>query len=121
MDTLTARFLVENLFKGALLKGRTVLLVVSEVDNEAHRQTQHVDLVEPLASYIVIMHRDGTIASACATGDLTAQLSTHCKAGQPAAVLTAPGSSDNHANKLILPEEKAMGRMSRHGMIAFFA
>lgn len=61
VDSHTARFLVERLFRGPLLAHRTVVLV-----------THHVDLVLPLAGYLVKM-QDGSIETQGTVSDLTAR------------------------------------------------
>jgi hypothetical protein len=71
LDVHTARWVVEKCFKGDLIRGRTVLLVVSEYGSftlslltvDIPLQTHNVAMASPLADYVVSFSRDGRVAS----------------------------------------------------------
>ncbi|KAH8997804.1 hypothetical protein EDB86DRAFT_2828663 [Lactarius hatsudake] len=52
LDVHTARWIVEKCFKGDLIRGRTILLV-----------THNIAMASPLADYVVLLGKDGRIAS----------------------------------------------------------
>ncbi|KAI9444468.1 hypothetical protein H4582DRAFT_1805817 [Lactarius indigo] len=58
LDVHTARWIVDNCFKGDLIRGRTILLV-----------THNVAMASPLADYVVSLGKDGRIASRGSVSD----------------------------------------------------
>ena len=70
LDVHTARWIVEKCFQGDLIRGRTVLLVVSHTfstrlyyrSSFQMSQTHNVAMAGPLADYVVSLGQDGRIA-----------------------------------------------------------
>ncbi|KAH8986098.1 hypothetical protein EDB92DRAFT_1818411 [Lactarius akahatsu] len=58
LDVHTARWIVEKCFKGDVIRGRTILLV-----------THDVAMATPLADYVVLLGKDGRIASRGSVSD----------------------------------------------------
>ncbi|KAH9166806.1 hypothetical protein EDB89DRAFT_2115743 [Lactarius sanguifluus] len=58
LDVHTARWIVEKCFKGDLIRGRTILLI-----------THNVAMATPLADYVVLLGKDGRIASRGSVSD----------------------------------------------------
>lgn len=71
LDVHTARWVVENCFKGDLVKGRTILLVVrchltwqrARFKYQVVKQTHNVAMAMPIAQYVVSLGLDGRIAT----------------------------------------------------------
>lgn len=128
LDTLTSRFILENLFKGDLVKDRTIVLV-----------THHTHLAGPVADYMVTLDDEGSVAqagpidasmisAAPSESDLTnLRKTTETDDKAPAAEdngTSAPeqnGNSDKKKSKLIKEEEKSEGRISRRALKSFFS
>jgi ABC-type multidrug transport system fused ATPase/permease subunit len=133
LDTLTSRFILDNLFKGDLVKDRTVVLV-----------THHTHLAGPIADYMVTLDTDGSVAHAgpidasmISAAPSESDLSSLRKTTEMDAERTAaptPDEDDNdeaeeqngngHAkkpSKLIKDEEKSEGRISRRALKSFFS
>ncbi|BEJ16010.1 hypothetical protein CspHIS471_0506150 [Cutaneotrichosporon sp. HIS471] len=130
LDTLTSRFILDNLFKGDLVKDRTIVLV-----------THHTHLAGPVADYMVMLDADGSVAHA---GPIDASMISAVPSevdltsvGQTSEVdedtTVAPTPDDleeaeeengnGHAkkpSKLIKDEEKSEGRISRRALMSFF-
>lgn len=114
LDVHTAKWVVDNALRGDLVKGRTVLLV-----------THNIGLVAPLASYVVLLGRHGTIA-ACGSvsdvlkrdADLRAQLDKAREDVEEDIDVKAEAAGEGVGDavkkafgKLVVAEEKAMGRV----------
>jgi len=118
LDTLTSRFILDNLFKGDLVKDRTVVLV-----------THHIHLAAPVAAYMVTMGENGTVVRAepIDSRAISPESSTSDVAGlaKNEDVPTTPATTDKPADKavtkLIKDEEKAEGRISRKALLSFFS
>jgi hypothetical protein len=69
LDVHTAKWIVDKCFKGDLIKGRTVILVVCHRAHSArlllkdHFQTHNVALATPIAHFVVSLTADGRIAT----------------------------------------------------------
>lgn len=124
LDTLTSRFILENLFKGDLVKNRTIVLI-----------THHIHLAAQAASFMVTLTEDGTVTKAGAI-DLSVLSSTSSEVdlgkaaeGSPASEATAVDNNDASATdgptkpaaKLVKDEEKSEGRISRRALLSFFS
>ncbi|KAL1411644.1 hypothetical protein Q8F55_002608 [Vanrija albida] len=124
LDTLTSRFILENLFQGDLVKGRTIVLI-----------THHIHLAARAASFMVTLTEDGTVTKAGAI-DLSILSSTSSEIDLPKAAEGSPSSDstavDNNeapaadvatkpAAKLVKDEEKSEGRISRRALFSFFS
>ncbi|KAI9444465.1 P-loop containing nucleoside triphosphate hydrolase protein [Lactarius indigo] len=112
LDVHTARWIVEECFKGDLIRGRTILLV-----------THNVAIATPLADYVVSLGKDGRIASRGSVSDalkkdktLAKELSKGTRAikGDEEKIDSVkPDETVESANgKLILTEEIAEGHVS---------
>ena len=82
LDVHTSRHIVDKCLKGDLIRGRTVILVVS-VSTPVHyivlltsRQTHNVAMVSPVANFLVDVGSDGRILS---QGSLSSALSKDSK------------------------------------------
>ena len=124
LDTLTSRHIIENLFKGPLLKGRTVLLI-----------THHVALVAPIADYVVALDASGNVTSAGPVDESVIKQSKEreekeiakeadkaedVSADVPAPAVEEAEKEKKAAAKLIVAEEKGEGRISKRAMFSFF-
>ncbi|WVQ74599.1 hypothetical protein IAR50_004200 [Cryptococcus sp. DSM 104548] len=117
LDTLTSRWIVDNLFKGELVKDRTILLV-----------THHLHLVAPVADFIITLNEDGTVQSQGAVNEhaLPEEDAPESEA-PPTAELQGKNADASQrtaekkaASKLVKDEEKSEGRISKHAFITFF-
>lgn len=113
LDTYTSKFIVDNLFTSDLVKDRTIVLV-----------THHVQLLRQVASFIVHLSSDGTIAS---QGDIESalrqdpELEKEVEEDEKAIENQGEYEKENieqdddkvrkPAAKLVLEEEKAVGRI----------
>lgn len=122
LDTLTSRFIIDNLFKGDLIEGRTVVLI-----------THHTHLAAPIASYMVTLNEhgivthagpvDSTCVSASSSATDIAEQRKEVEEDKTAAATEANGKIGNTGeskNKLIKDEEKSEGRISRKALFRFF-
>ncbi|ORX36515.1 hypothetical protein BD324DRAFT_651753 [Kockovaella imperatae] len=121
LDTLTSRFILEHLFKGDLMKDRTVLLI-----------THHVHFAAPIADYMVSLDESGRVKKAGPidqTPDITPPDSPELMAQQntlQVKEIDTEGDSkakaeDKTKHKLIQDEEKSEGRISKKAMFSFFS
>lgn len=133
LDTLTSRFILDNLFKGDLVKDRTIVLV-----------THHTHLAGPIADYMVTLDADGSVAragpmdaslisAAPSEADLTnlsktTELDEDKTASTPGPELNGTSTEQNGTSKdckkpskLIKDEEKSEGRISRRALKSFFS
>lgn len=114
LDVHTAKWVVDNALRGDLVKGRTVLLV-----------THNIGLVAPIASYVVLLGRHGTI-TACGSvsdvlkrdADLRAQLEKAREDVEEDIDIKAEEAGEGEADaakqasgKLVVAEEKPLGRV----------
>ncbi len=85
LDVHTSRHIVDKCLKGDILRGRTIVLVVSSAPVNLHgclltpiiyRQTHNVAMVSPVADFVVDMGSDGRILS---QGSLSSALSRDSK------------------------------------------
>lgn len=122
LDSTTSRWIVDKLFGGDLLKGRTVILV-----------THHVPLLAPVADYIVHMAVGGKIDHHGPIEDVAKLLPEDVSEGSSTDVeepvseakpvdKAAPveKKDDKDAGKLVIAEEKAEGKVSRKTLLNFF-
>lgn len=128
LDTLTSRFILDNLFKGSLVKDRTILLV-----------THHTHLAGPIADYMVTLGEDGKVTragpieasmisaspsetnleDAATIEDEIEQKEANGDLGK-AVETKIDEEAQKKPNKLIKDEEKSEGRISRKALISFF-
>jgi hypothetical protein len=129
LDVHTARWIVDKCFKGDLIRGRTVLLVVSwpfarSAVFVTPLQTHNVAMASPLAEYVVSLGPDGRIACRGSVSDalkkdkrLAAELVKGARAikdDEKKIDQEEPDAKAKQADgKLILAEEIAEGRVSR--------
>ncbi|KAL7418721.1 hypothetical protein Q5752_006404 [Cryptotrichosporon argae] len=119
LDTLTSRFILDNLFRGSLVKDRTVLLV-----------THHISLAAPIADYMLVLHENGTVRSAGAIDDdmlsQAGESDIDAAEGQGSDGANKPVPAELKAEatkpvaKLVKAEEKSEGRISKRAMFSFF-
>lgn len=130
LDVHTSSWIVSKCLKGDLVKGRTILLVVSvdfRLNGQALNifQTHNVAMVNPIASFVVAVGLDGRIAS---QGTLEQALATDSKLREEIKiedttiakgkeVVDDPTQADKKegkpaTGKLIVAEEVALGRVS---------
>ncbi|KAI9449922.1 hypothetical protein BJY52DRAFT_1215702 [Lactarius psammicola] len=112
LDVHTARWIVEECFKGDLIRGRTILLV-----------THNIAMASPLADYVVSLGKDGQIASRGSVSDalkkdkaLARELAESARAikdDEKQIDTEGPDETAKPADgKLILAEEIAEGHVS---------
>ncbi|WWC68639.1 uncharacterized protein I206_102570 [Kwoniella pini CBS 10737] len=117
LDTLTSRWIIDNLFKGDLMKNRTVLLI-----------THHVGLAAPIADYMLAFNQDGSVKSQgpiedaeLPDEDIEKEAQEDVKASEEAYSAEKQAEEKKPANKLVKDEEKSEGRISKRAMISFFS
>lgn len=115
---MTSRYILDNLFKGDLVKDRTVVLI-----------THHLHLAAPVAAYLVKLGENGSVVHA---GPIEGPISTSSSTTD-VFKMTETETDDTTtlgdetpeevkvAAKLIKDEEKAEGRISRRALISFFS
>jgi hypothetical protein len=129
LDVHTARWIVDKCFKGDLIRGRTVLLVVScpfarSAVFVIPLQTHNVAMASPIAEYVVSLGPDGRIACRGSVSDalkkdkrLAAELVEGARAikdDEKKIDQEEPNARAKQADgKLILAEEIAEGHVSR--------
>lgn len=122
LDVHTTQFIVDNLFRGPLAENRTIIIV-----------THHVSLVKPVASYLVNLSINGTVASQGPIEKMDIMASEEVEADKPiidseeSAEGLAGDDTDKEAaekkkndGKLVIAEEKASGRVSRDALFSYF-
>ncbi|TYJ59220.1 hypothetical protein B9479_000209 [Cryptococcus floricola] len=115
LDTLTSRWIIDNLFTGDLVKDRTVLLI-----------THHLHLIAPVADYIITLNEDGTVRSQGSVneGALDQGELEEAEAAEDQEIKDAEEGEKKEekkpAAKLIKDEEKSEGRISKRALFAFF-
>ncbi|WVQ64901.1 uncharacterized protein L199_003070 [Kwoniella botswanensis] len=117
LDTLTSRWIIDNLFRGDLMKGRTVLLI-----------THHVGLAAPIADYMIAFNQDGSVKSQgpiedseFPDEDVEKEAQEDIKASEEAISAEQKVEEKKTVNKLVKDEEKSEGRISKRAMISFFS
>ncbi|ORY22510.1 hypothetical protein BCR39DRAFT_551500 [Naematelia encephala] len=118
LDTLTSRWIIDNLLKGDLIADRTVLLI-----------THHVGLAAPVADLLVTLNEDGSLRSAgpideavIAEEDIEEDIKETANDGkEDAAAPDEKKDNDKVVAKLFKAEEKGEGRISRRAMFSFFS
>ncbi|EIW66578.1 hypothetical protein TREMEDRAFT_65446 [Tremella mesenterica DSM 1558] len=117
LDTLTSRWIIDHLFQGELMQGRTVLLI-----------THHIGLAAPMSDYMIALNGDGTIRT---QGPIDQQLIEieQLKEGEEeveeiAEEIAPPETKTEEkkvGSKLVQAEEKGEGRISRKALVSFFS
>ena len=120
LDTLTSRWVLDHLFKGDLMKDRTVLLI-----------THHVAFAAPIADFLVAMEEDGTVGSAGLMDqerhnlpdedDQASAESPGVETKKSELSTEAKPEEQKTAAKLVQAEEKSEGRISRKALFSFFS
>ncbi|OCF31712.1 ATP-binding cassette transporter [Kwoniella heveanensis BCC8398] len=117
LDTLTSRWIIDNLLKGDLMKDRTVLLI-----------THHIGLAAPVADFMLALNQDGTVKSQgpieegeLPDEELEQEAEEDNKQAQEAASAEQAAEEKKPASKLIKDEEKGEGRISKRAMFTFFS
>lgn len=115
LDLHTTKFIVDNLFKGELLRGRTVICV-----------THHVGLMKPVSDCMVQISDHGVVGSleaVSATGSGTSSETASAILSTDSSDLSAPQESTDQValGKLMVAEEKARGKVSRRTILQYFA
>ncbi|WVR03866.1 hypothetical protein IAU60_000864 [Kwoniella sp. DSM 27419] len=115
LDTLTSRWIIDNLLKGELMKDRTVLLI-----------THHIGLAAPIADYMLAFNQNGTVKSAgpIEDGELPDE-EMEDEAQEDVKQVQEEKQTEvqekKPAAKLIKDEEKSEGRISKKAMFSFFS
>lgn len=126
LDVHTAKRIVEEALQGDLIQGRTVLLV-----------THNIAAVSPVAGYVIVLTRDGTVSAQGPVSEvlkrdsqLRAQVEKErekieddieMKLDKSFAVKEATEVRDSKktVGKLVISEEKAMGRVKMAAIILY--
>nr|XP_031862945.1 uncharacterized protein CI109_001420 [Kwoniella shandongensis]KAA5530017.1 hypothetical protein CI109_001420 [Kwoniella shandongensis] len=116
LDTLTSRWIIDNLLAGDLVKDRTVLLV-----------THHIHLAAPVADFLILLNENGSIRSAgpidenvLSSRELEKIENEGKQEAKEAEAEEAKAEEKKPVAKLVQAEEKAEGRISRQAMISYF-
>ncbi|ORY35072.1 hypothetical protein BCR39DRAFT_573867 [Naematelia encephala] len=122
LDITTCKWIIDKLFRGDLLKGRTVVLV-----------THHVSMCVPIADYTVHLALDGSIdhhgpiddkvVELLTDGDVTAENVEEIAETEVDVKAEKEGVEPEpkaDAGKLVVAEEKAKGRVSRATLVRYF-
>lgn len=116
LDLHTTKFIVDHLFKGDLLRGRTVICV-----------THHVSLMLPVSEYSMCISADGTVMPPQPTtvfnsaGSDSETASAIIDSGPLAGCDSEELTEVAGLGKLMVAEEKAQGKVSRRTIIQYFA
>ncbi|WWC60298.1 uncharacterized protein I303_102867 [Kwoniella dejecticola CBS 10117] len=117
LDTLTSRWIIDNLFKGDLMRDRTVLLI-----------THHVGLAAPIADYMLAFNQDGSVKSQgliedaeLPDEDIEKEAQEDVKATDEAISAEKQAEEKKPSHKLVKDEEKSEGRISKRALISFFS
>ena len=133
-DVHTSRWVVNKCFKGDLLKGRTIILVVRTTTLRRlvlflspSLQTHNVALTAPLAKFILSMGPNGTVQSKGAPVDILGENpELEKEVTHEAAALELDeeeddvgetATADPKEGKLIIAEEIAIGRVGRSACV----
>lgn len=120
LDVHTAKWVVEEALQGDLIENRTVLLV-----------THNVALAAPIADHVVLLRKDGRLAMQGSINDvlnqdskLRAQVEKERKKVEDVVEVKLNEGADDKdqkskAGKLVLEEEKQMGRVEKAAMMLF--
>ncbi|OWT36272.1 ATP-binding cassette transporter [Cryptococcus neoformans] len=115
LDTLTSRWIIDNLLSGDLVKDRTVLLI-----------THHIHLAAPVADFIITLNEDGSVRSQGSINEGVlddSELQEAEEAEEQEIKEAEQGEKkveEKPTTKLIQAEEKSEGRISRKALFAFF-
>ncbi|WVQ93407.1 hypothetical protein IAU59_000477 [Kwoniella sp. CBS 9459] len=117
LDTLTSRWIIDNLLKGDLMKDRTVLLI-----------THHIGLAAPVADFMLALNQDGSVKSLGPIEDgelpdeeLEKEAEEESKQAKEAVSTEQAAEEKKPASKLVKDEEKGEGRISKRAMVSFFS
>ncbi|TDL17911.1 P-loop containing nucleoside triphosphate hydrolase protein [Rickenella mellea] len=118
LDVHTAKWVVDKAFKGDIVAGRTVLLV-----------THNVALTSSIADFVITLGKNGRVSDHGSISDILKKDAKLRAAFEKEKALAEKvevdkeGEQDDEkkkvAGKLIVPEEKAMGRVERAAMMLF--
>lgn len=119
LDVHTAKWIVEEAFKGELIRGRTILLV-----------THNLALTSPIADHVVALGKNGRVISQGTVSDVLKRDPTlralvekeqieveEHEIGQEKG--TADDDVKKTAGKLVVPEEKAIGRVEWEAIMLY--
>ncbi|KZT28297.1 hypothetical protein NEOLEDRAFT_1145911 [Neolentinus lepideus HHB14362 ss-1] len=113
LDVHTSKWIVDKCFKGALIRGRTVLLV-----------TQNLPLAASVAKFAVSMNTDGHILAQGLASKVVGRGATELKTTGSIRSQYEPSESNNSAKevsgKLIADEELAEGRVGWSSLQVWF-
>ncbi|TDL20540.1 P-loop containing nucleoside triphosphate hydrolase protein [Rickenella mellea] len=119
LDVHTAKWVVDKALKGDIVAGRTVLLV-----------THNVALTSSIADFVITLGKNGRVADHGSISDILQNDAKLRAAFEKEKALTEKidvyeeGKDDEEvkksAGKLVVPEEKQMGRVERAALMLFF-
>lgn len=121
LDVHTAKHVVSEALQGDLIRGRTVLLV-----------THNIALTAPIASHVIVLGRHGQVSTQGSVPDVLkrdTKLRAEVEKGQQETEeieskvdKEEDGDVDTKpkAGKLIIAEEKAIGRVERDAFMLYF-
>ncbi|ADV20810.1 ATP-binding cassette (ABC) transporter, putative [Cryptococcus gattii WM276] len=115
LDTLTSRWIIDNLLNGDLVKDRTILLI-----------THHIHLAAPVADFIITLNEDGSVRSqgSINEGALDESELQEAEEVEEQEIKEAKQGEkkveEKPTTKLTQAEEKGEGRISRKALFAFF-
>ena len=107
LDITTCKWIIDKLFRGDLLTGRTVVLV-----------THHVSMCVPIADYMVHISLDGSIDHHGPIDELD-EMSVEDSIEEEIETEVTK-EVEVKVDKLVVAEEKATGRVSRATLIRYF-
>ncbi|TDL20537.1 P-loop containing nucleoside triphosphate hydrolase protein [Rickenella mellea] len=118
LDVHTAKWVVDKALKGDIVAGRTVLLV-----------THNVALTSSMADFVITLGKNGRVTDHGSISDILKKDAKLRAAFEKEKALAEKVESDKEggddderkvAGKLVVLEEKAMGRVERAAMMLFF-
>ncbi|TDL20538.1 P-loop containing nucleoside triphosphate hydrolase protein [Rickenella mellea] len=119
LDVHTAKWVVDKALKGDIVAGRTVLLV-----------THNVALTSSIADFVITLGKNGRVAHHGSINDILEKDAKLREVFEKEKALTEKIAVDKEgkvdeeekmvAGKLVVPEEKSMGRVERAAMMLFF-
>ncbi|WVO13290.1 hypothetical protein L204_100903 [Cryptococcus depauperatus] len=115
LDTLTSRWIIDNLLNSDLVKDRTILLI-----------THHLRLAAPVADFVLTLNEDGTVKSqgSINEGALSEDELEEAEAAEEHEIKETEQEEMQDEKKsisrLIQAEEKSEGRISKKTLFAFF-
>ncbi|TDL20550.1 P-loop containing nucleoside triphosphate hydrolase protein [Rickenella mellea] len=118
LDVHTAKWVVDNAFNGDLVSGRTILLV-----------THNIALTSSIADFVITLGKNGRIAQHGSITDVLRKDAKLRAAFEKEKALTEKIEADKEAQaneaekkvagKLVVPEDKSIGRVERAAMMLF--